>query len=220
MSNGGFAQRAVAGIYSRAARRLYEPIVVNGVFPLLGGDLHEKVHALGRRAREVAGDTPILDLPVGTAYFTLDVARHHEGLVIGADIAAGMVQRTRAAARERGASNLIAVQADAHHLPFNNATFGAILCTNGLQVMPDLPTTLKEFRRVLTPNGTLFVTTITAPIDQVLPKTATPHLPTLMRSSASVQREFEAAGFETSHLESQRLAYWFEAHPRGKGSSG
>jgi ubiquinone/menaquinone biosynthesis C-methylase UbiE len=162
----------------------------------------------------VAGDAPILDLPVGTAYFTLDVARHHEGLVIGADIATGMVQRTRATARERGASNLIAVQADAHHLPFKNATFGAILCINGLQVMPNLPATLKEFRRVLTATGTLFVTTITAPLDQALPKTATPHLPTLMRSSASVQREFEAAGFETSQLESQRLAYWFEARPR------
>ena len=214
MSKGGFAKRAVAGIYSRAARRLYEPIVVNGAFPLFGGDLHEKVHALGRRAVDVAGAAPILDLPVGTAYFTLDVVRHHEGLVIGADIAAGMVQRTRAVARERGASNLIAVQADAHHLPFHNATFGAILCINGLQVMPNLPRTLKEFRRVLTPTGTLFVSTITAPIDRALPRSATPHLPTMLRSRASLLREFEAAGFDTSHLESQRLAYWFEATPR------
>ena len=213
MSNGGFAKRAVAGIYSRAARRLYEPIVVNGTFPLLGGDLHEKVRIRGRRAIEVAGDGPILDLPVGTAYFTLDVARHHEGLVVGADIAAGMVQRTRAAARERGTPNLTAVQADAHHLPFDDGTFGAILCINGLQVMPDLPTTLEEFRRVLTPSGTLFVSTITAPLDRALPKSATPHLPTMLRSRASLIQEFEAAGFETSNVESQRLAYWFEARP-------
>ena len=213
MSSGGFAKRAVASIYSRAARRLYEPIVVNGTFPLLGGDLHEKVRALGRRAIEVAGGEPILDLPVGTAYFTLDVARHHEGLVVGADIAAGMVQRTRAAARERGTPNLTAVQADAHHLPFNDSTFRAILCINGLQVMPNLPATLVEFHRVLTPTGTLFVSTITAPLDRALPKNATPHLPTMLRSRASLLQQFKEAGFETSRLETQRLAYWFEARP-------
>ena len=90
--------------------------------------------------------------------------------MIGADIAAGMVQRTRAAARERGASNLIAVQAERPPSPLQQRDLRAILCTNGLQVMPDLPTTLKEFRRVLTPTGTLFVTTITAPIDECFRK--------------------------------------------------
>ena len=211
MSNGGFAKRVVAGIYSHAARRLYEPIVVNGAFPLLGGDLHEKVHALGRRAIEVAGTEPILDLPVGTAYFTLDVARRHRGLVVGADIAAGMVQRTREAARERGASNLMAVQADAHDLPFDDGTFGAILCINGLQVIPDLPTTLEEFRRVLAPTGALFVSTITAPLDRALPKNANSHLPTMLRSRAALVAEFERSGYEVNRVESQRLAYWFEA---------
>jgi demethylmenaquinone methyltransferase/2-methoxy-6-polyprenyl-1,4-benzoquinol methylase len=124
-----------------------------------------------------------------------------------------MVQRTREAARERGASNLTAVQADAHDLPFNDGTFGAILCINGLQVMPGLPTTLEEFRRVLTPTGTLFVSTITAPIDRALPKSATPHLPTMLRSRASLLAEFERTGYEVRGIESQRLAYWFEARP-------
>lgn len=211
---GNFAKRAIASIYSHAANRLYEPIVVNGAFPLLGGDLHDKVRALGRRAVEAAGHDPILDLPVGTAFFTIDAARHHEGLVVGSDIAAGMVQRTHEVARERGTANLVPVQADAHHLPFADATFGAILCINGLQVMPNMRATLEEFRRVLNPTGTLFVSLITAPLERALPTRAASHLPTLLRSKKSILEGFEETGFEVSRLEDQRFAFWFEARPR------
>ncbi len=211
---GNFAKRAIASIYSHAANRLYEPVVVNGAFPLLGGDLHDKVRALGRRAVEAAGHDPILDLPVGTAFFTIDAARHHEGLVVGSDIAAGMVQRTREVAREQRTPNLVAVQADAHHLPFADATFGAILCINGLQVMPNLQATLKEFHRVLRPTGTLHVSLITAPLERALPKRASPHLPTLLRSKQTILDEFRKSGFEISRLENQRFAYWFEAPRR------
>ncbi len=211
---GNFAKRAIASIYSHAANRLYEPVVVNGAFPLFGGDLHDKVRALGRRAVEAAGHDPILDLPVGTAFFTIDAARHHEGLVVGSDIAAGMVQRTREVAREQRTPNLVAVQADAHHLPFAEATFGAILCINGLQVMPNMPATLKEFHRTLKPTGTLYVSLITAPLERALPKRASPHLPTLLRSREKVFQQFQSSGFEISRLETQRFAYWFEARRR------
>ncbi|MGI8708359.1 MAG: class I SAM-dependent methyltransferase [Actinomycetota bacterium] len=210
---GNFAKRAIAGIYSHAANRLYEPVVVNGAFPLFGGDLHDKVRALGRRAVEAAGHDPILDLPVGTAYFTVDAARHHEGLMVGSDIAAGMVRRTQEVAREQRTPNLVAVQADAHNLPFADATFGAILCINGLQVMPNLRATLKEFRRTLRPTGTLYVSLITAPLEAALPKRASTHLPTLLRSREKVLGQFETSGFEISHLQTQRFAYWFEATP-------
>ncbi|MDQ3619355.1 MAG: methyltransferase domain-containing protein, partial [Actinomycetota bacterium] len=170
--------------------------------------------ALGRRAVEAAGHDPILDLPVGTAFFTIDAARHHEGLVVGSDIAAGMVQRTREVAREQRTPNLVAVQADAHHLPFAEATFGAILCINGLQVMPNMPATLKEFHRTLKPTGTLYVSLITAPLERALPKRASTHLPTLLRSREKVFQQFQSSGFEISRLETQRFAYWFEARRR------
>jgi len=161
----------------------------------------------------VAGDTPILDLPVGTAFFTVDVARHHPGLVVGADIATGMVNRTRATARERGTPNLVAVQADAHRLPFDDSTFGAILCINGIQVMPDLPATLSEFHRVLNARGTLFVSTITAPLSAALPNQAAAHLPTLLKSRTRVLERFAKADFEVTGLDGKRLAFWFEATP-------
>ncbi|HEX2051270.1 MAG TPA: hypothetical protein VHJ34_11665, partial [Actinomycetota bacterium] len=56
------ATRAVARIYSAAADRLYEPIVVRGAFPLFGGDLNAHVAEHGRRAVAAARGAPILDM--------------------------------------------------------------------------------------------------------------------------------------------------------------
>lgn len=161
---GDRAKRLIGAIYSAAADRLYEPIVVRGAFPLLGGDLNELVLGQGRRAVAVAQGRPILDMPVGTAYFTVEMARLHDGVVVGADIARGMVDHAARAARGRGLDNLLSVQADAHVLPFGDASFGAILCTNGLQVIPGLEPTLAELARVLAPGGTLFASVVHLPL--------------------------------------------------------
>jgi hypothetical protein len=129
-------KRVVGAIYSRTAKRIYEPLVVHGGFKLFGGRLHRLVLEQGRRAVEQAGDKPILDMPVGTAYFTLDIAPQHAGIIVGVDIAEGMVRQARAAAASAGADNIVTTQGDAHRLPFADESFGAVLCTNGLQVIP------------------------------------------------------------------------------------
>src|SRR5688500_16772445 len=129
-------KRFIASGYSLAADRIYEPIVVNGAFKVFGGNLNDLAVEQGRRAVELADGGPILDMPVGTAYFTTKLARAHEGLVVGSDIAWGMVVRSMEAAREEATPNLRCVQADAHSLPFPDDTFPAVMCTNGLQVIP------------------------------------------------------------------------------------
>ncbi|HYP23373.1 MAG TPA: methyltransferase domain-containing protein [Actinomycetota bacterium] len=161
----GRGQKLIAGIYSRAAHRLYDPLVVHGSFKLLsGGRLHDLVAEQGRRAVSAADGGPILDVPVGTAYFTKAVARAHPGLVVGVDIAEGMVQESRDLAAREGLSNLSVVQASIHELPFPDGTFPAILCTNGLQVMPNLEGAVGELARVLAPGGTLFVSVVGVPL--------------------------------------------------------
>ena len=158
------AQKLIAQIYSGAARRWYEPLVVHGSFRLLGGRLNELVAEQGRRAVSVAGGAPILDVPVGTAYFTKAVARAHPGLVVGVDIAEGMVRESSLMAEREGLPNLKLVQGSAHDLPFPDGTFKAILCTNGLQVIPNLQAAVSELARVLAPNGTLFVSVLGLPL--------------------------------------------------------
>jgi SAM-dependent methyltransferase len=192
------AQKIVAGIYSVAAKRFYEPVVVHGGFRLFGGRLNELVAEQGREAVRVADGGPILDMPVGTAYFTRAVARLHPGLVVGVDIAEGMVRESALVARREGLSNLVAVQADAHRLPFPDGAFEAILCTNGLQVMPGLRPAVEELARVLAPGGTLFVSVVGLPLRG-------DSLPTAL-ATRNVRSALEGAGLEIAHHETTRLA--------------
>ena len=198
------AKKVVAGIYSAAAKRVYDPLVVHGSFKLLGGRrFHDLVAEQGRRAVSVAAGGPILDLPVGTAYFTRAVARAHPGLVVGADIAEGMVRESALVAHREGLSNLRLVQADAHHLPFPNGAFPAILCTNGLQVMPGLQATVRELARVLAPGGTLFVSVVGVPLRGR-------SLPTFF-ATRNVRDALEGAGLGVRTTRRVQMATMYEA---------
>lgn len=208
---GNLAKRSIAAIYSRAAERLYEPIVVKTAFPLFGGDLNDLVLEQGRRAVRSAGSRAILDMPVGTAYFTLSMARAHEGLVVGVDIAEGMVRKAMDAARSASVENLKAVQADAHHLPFSAESFGAILCTNGLQVIPGLRPSIAELNRVLVPGGRLYVSVVTLPISGALPRRAAEHLPTVLKSRRDILGALTDEGFEVTTIDKNRFALLIEA---------
>lgn len=215
MAKGDFAKRAVSAIYSRAANRLYEPVVVRFAFPLFGGNLNELVIEQGRRAVASADGAPILDMPVGTAFFTVAMARRSRGIVVGADIATGMVVRARRTAREAGTINLVAVQADAHRLPFGDDSFGAILCTNGLQVIPGLEPTLSELHRVLRPEAKIFVSVVTLPIGAALPARTAERLPTVIKSKRELLRAMEDAGFRSISTRRNRLGLLIEAVKSG-----
>lgn len=197
------AQRLIAGIYSGAARRWYEPLVVHGSFRLLGGRLNELVAEQGRRAVSVADGTPILDVPVGTAYFTRAVARAHPGVVVGVDIAEGMVRESALMAAREGLANLKVVQASAHDLPFEDGTFKAILCTNGLQVIPNLDRAVRELARVLAPDGTLFVSVLGVPL-------RSERLPTFF-ATKNVRDALEGAGLRVAGSKHTRLGILWDA---------
>jgi SAM-dependent methyltransferase len=204
-------KRAIGRAYSLVADNLYEPVVVKGAFRLFGGDLNVLVVEQGRRAARAADGGPILDLPVGTGYFTLAMSRASSGLVVGADIAWGMVRHTAREARAAGADSLIAVQADAHHLPFGSESFAAVVCSNGLQVMPGLNRNIAELARVLTAGASLFVSVVSVPLSSVLPESSREHLPVLLRSGRDVATAIEAGGLRVISVERSRFAWLIEA---------
>lgn len=201
------AKRMIGGIYSFAADKLYEPLVVHGAFRVFGGQLNDLVREQGRRAVSGAAGGPILDLPVGTGYFAVEMARRHPGIVVGVDIAEGMTRETA----ERRVDGLVAVQADAHHLPFDDATFRAVLCTNGLQVMPGLVPSVTEMERVLAPGGRFYVSVIGAPLGAVFRSDTREHLPTVVRPAKDVVAAVEATGLHVTRHERARLATLIEA---------
>jgi SAM-dependent methyltransferase len=204
-------QRAIGGVYSWAAGRVYEPVVIKGSFRVLGGGLYPLVVEQGRRAVQAAEGRPILDVPVGTAYFTAETAARHDGVVVGADYARGMVERAGRDSARIGLQNLVVMQADIHRLPFPDESFGAVLCTNGLQVMPGLSGALGELARVLAPRSPLLVSVIVAPVGAALPGSAARRLPTILRSGPDIAGEIAAAGLTVTSFRRSRLAYLIEA---------
>lgn len=204
-------KRVVAAIYSRTAKSLYEPLVVHGGFKLFGGRLNELVLEQGRRAVASANGAPILDMPIGTAYFTVQVAPHHAGTIVGVDIAAGMVAQARTAAAAAGVDNVVALQGDAHRLPFPDASFGSVLCTNGLQVIPGLQPALEELARVLRPEGIAYISIVTLPLSRLASAAGRAHLPTILRSGRDVAGDISRAGFQVLGIKHERLATLIEA---------
>lgn len=203
---GSRAKRAIAATYSFLAERLYNPLIVHGGFRVLGGDLNSLVVEQGRQAADAAGGRPILDMPVGTAYFTTKLAARHDGLVVGVDIAEGMVREAQRAAGEARTPNLVPVCADAHHLPFPDGSFGAVVCSNGLQVMPGLEPSVRELVRVLAPGGGIFVSVLLAPLGVVLPAHRRDILPTLLRPPGDIALELGRAGIPFVNIRKSRLA--------------
>ncbi|MBK5228853.1 MAG: class I SAM-dependent methyltransferase [Actinobacteria bacterium] len=203
--------RAFRGIYSAIAGNLYEPVIVKIAFPLFGRDLPGHVLAQGRKAVAAAAGGPILDLPVGTGYFTVHLARAHPGIVVGADIAWGMVERTRDAAEAAGVRTLAPLQADGFQLPFADEAFAAVVSSNGLQVMPHLSAGVKEMHRVTRPGGSVYIALPTIPFGALLPRFLSARLPTFFRSGRDVASEMSGAGFAIESCNRIRLAYLIEA---------
>ena len=205
------AKRRVRNIYSWAADRVYDPVVINGAFRVFGGSVNDLVREQGRAALASAQSGAILDMPVGTAYFATEVARSYDGLVVGVDIAEGMVREARRVADEAGA-RLELIQGDAHALPFKTGSFAAILCSNGLQVIPGLEPSVAELARVLAPGGTLYVSVIT--LAAPLPQRAREHLPTMMRPGRDVADALGRVGLNARITRTDRLATLIEARKR------
>jgi len=61
------------------------------------------------------------------------------------------------------ASSFWPVAADGKELPFEDASFGAVVCQLGLQFFPDPARGLTEFRRVLRPGANVGVCVISTP---------------------------------------------------------
>ena len=205
------AQSAIRLIYSATAGDLYDRAIVRGAFPLFGGHMPELVIEQGRAAAAGAGDMPILDMPVGTAIFAVPTALRHRGLVAGVDIAGGMVTHARQVAEEHGAANLAVVQADAHNLPFSGGSFGAVVTSNGLQVIPGAETALAELVRVLGPGKKLFLSVVTLPVGAALPRSLSGRLPLVLSSSAGIVDALISSGLSVASVKKERLALLIEA---------
>jgi SAM-dependent methyltransferase len=102
-------------------------------------------------ALDVRAGQSVLDVAAGNGNATLAAARRWCD-VVSTDYVAGLLERGRARASAEG----LAVQfqtADAENLPFENASFDAVLSTFGIMFAPDQEKVAAELARVCKPGG-------------------------------------------------------------------
>ena len=137
------------GVFTRSASS-YEHI---RYFPIYGQWLVDTA--------QIPEGATVLDVACGRGAVLFPAAQRvgAKGKVIGIDLAEGMARETDAEIKRRGLSQAEARQMDAENLDFPDSFFDVVLCGFSLQFFPHLDSALKEFRRVLKPNGKVAVTT-------------------------------------------------------------
>src|SRR5262245_15766991 len=102
----------------------------------------------------------ILDVACGTGFVARLAAERvgAKGRVVGVDLNPSMIEAARAASGHETAVPIEWRTGDAGSLPFENGTFDAVLCQQGVQFFPDRGRALREMRRVLRLGGRLAFT--------------------------------------------------------------
>lgn len=145
---GGVAMQQAQWDLSGTPAEVYERYMVPAQFRLWAPDLVELVAPrTGERA---------LDVACGTGVVTRLLARAvgPTGTVVGLDVNSGMLAVARSAVP---APNVEWREASALELPFPDGSFDMVLCQQGVQFFADRPKALREFRRVLAPEGRLAI---------------------------------------------------------------
>lgn len=103
-------------------------------------------------------DSRVLDVGCGTGYAAVAAgAQCSTGLACGIDISGGMLREARRNRPEQLSDRVSFHQAEAQALPFPEATFDRLLCTNSFHHYSRPHRALAEMHRVLEPGGRLVV---------------------------------------------------------------
>lgn len=153
------------------------------------------------RELRAAGSQRVLDMGCGTGLLTARVRKElAPKRLLGCDFSRGMLHE--AAHRD---PELAWVRADAQRLPLPDAGFDAVISTEAFHWFPDPDRALREFFRVLVPNGRLmlaFVNPRAAWLSHVTQTTSRVFgEPARWPTRARLRGQIEAAGFR---IESQR----------------
>ena len=119
---------------------------------------------IGRRTVEglaLPSDSNVLDVGCGTGASALPAARvvGPNGLVIGVDLAARLLDRARDKAKALGLSNVKFRCADMTSLGYPNGHFDTVVSVFSIFFVPDMEGLLRELWRMVGPGGKLAVTT-------------------------------------------------------------
>ncbi len=156
-----FSRRWGSIIESQGYQRLYDQLAPTydaghqWIIDQFGARLGEHLNRL-----ELGIGPRVLDVGCGTGLSTESIRRASNTVsVTGLDLNAAMLQAS--------SYDTVKVRADCQQLPFVDASFDTVTCCLSLSNVNDVGQALREFQRVLSPNGSL--TIMESPRD---PKTA------------------------------------------------
>lgn len=107
----------------------------------------------------------VLDIAAGTGDQSLLAARivGSRGTVVATDISEAMLKVAERVAQQAGLTNIATRVMDAEHLTLQDHSFDAVICRQGLMLIPHLQQALREILRVLKPGGKLAAQVWSAP---------------------------------------------------------
>jgi arsenite methyltransferase len=141
---------------------------------LLGDSFHPGGMALTERLGQILGLGPgkrLLDVASGKGTSLLHLAEKFGCEAVGIDYGGENVRDGNARAAEKGLSGRVSfVQGDAERLPFDDASFDAVICECAYCTFPDKSRAASEFSRVLRPGGRVGLSDLTrnGPLDSGL----------------------------------------------------
>jgi ubiquinone/menaquinone biosynthesis C-methylase UbiE len=138
-------------------RRVYDRLAA--VYPVSTMLFHSRAHRCALEASGIADGMRVLEVATGSGeMFRRLVKANTSGATIGVDLSPNMAARTQRTARHKFPHARTHCQAvDACHMPFRSESFDAVFCCYMLELLPteDIGLALREFRRVLRPQGKL-----------------------------------------------------------------
>ncbi len=151
---GGMIQAAAP---TEAIRRSYD--FLSRFYGPLGGPLERKPRLMGLALAAIEPNDRVLEVAVGPGLTFLEILKRVApgNVVHGVDLSLKMLERTRRRVRAAGYTNANLREADARHLPFDDASFDVLYNSYMLDLisLEDMTVVLAEFARVLRPGGRL-----------------------------------------------------------------
>ena len=132
----------------------------------------EHLHRYYEAVKYLKGSETVLDLACGLGFGTAILAGKTKGKVIGGDIAEDAIQDSQ---KYWQRENLSFTVLDGTNLPYADGYFDIVVSFETIEHTPQYRQMLKEFSRVLKPNGVALISTPNFPINSPTGKVMNPY---------------------------------------------